>query len=214
MSKKANFAVTVVDRLAGKCIFVLRSLLPLALISFVGRATGQETSIDTTHSKLLIHVSKSGLFSGFADNHEVEAPISKGSLNTKAGQLRLSVDSRQMRVLDPQLSSDKRQQVQERMLGPEVLDSIRFPEITFESTHAEQEHGGRIRVDGMLSLHGVRKFVSVLAQMENGRYSGRFALKQRDFGITPVSIAGGAVKVKDELTIEFDILTTPGEKGK
>jgi YceI-like domain len=174
--------------------YVLRSLLPLALISCVGSANGQETSIDTAHSKLLIHVSKSGLFSGFAGNHEVEAPIAKGSLDTKAGQLRLSVDSRQMRVRDPQLSSDKRQQVQERM--------------------AEQELEGRVRVDGMLSLHGVRKPVSVLAKMENGRYTGRFSLKQRDFGITPVSIAGGTVKVKDQLTIEFDILTTPGEKAK
>jgi hypothetical protein len=64
--------------------YVLRSLLPLALISCVGSANGQETSIDTTHSKLLIHVSKSGLFSGFADNHEVEARIAKGSLETKA----------------------------------------------------------------------------------------------------------------------------------
>jgi len=195
--------------------YVVRSLLPVvALISCVGSATGQDTSIDTTHSKLLIHVSKSGVFSGFADNHEVEARIAKGSLDTKAGQLRLSVDSRQMRVLDPQLSADKRQQVQERMLGPEVLDSIRFPEITFESTHAEQELEGRVRVDGMLSLHGVRKRVSVLAKMENGRYTGRFSLKQRDFGITPVSIAGGTVKVKDQLTIEFDILTTTAEKKK
>ena len=194
--------------------YVLRSFLPLVLISCVGSATGQETSIDTTHSKLLIHVSKSGLFSGFADNHEVEARIAKGSLDTKAGKLRLSVDSRQMRVLDPQVSSDKRQQVQERMLGPEVLDSIRFPEITFESTHVEQEHEGRIRVDGLLSLHGVTKPLSVLAQMENGRYTGRFALRQRDFGITPVSIAGGTVKVKDELTIEFDIVTALGEMGK
>src|SRR4029077_9156963 len=157
---------------------------------------------------------KSGLFSGFADNHEVEARIAKGSLDTKAGQLRLSVDSRQMRVLDPQLSSDKRQQVQERMLGPEVLDSIRCPEITFESTHVERALKGRIRVDGLLSLHGVTKPVSVLAQFENGRYTGRLALKQRHFGITPVSIAGGSVKVKDELMIEFDILTVAGEKGK
>lgn len=194
--------------------FVLRLLLPLALIPCVDRAAGQLSLIDTAHSKLLIHVSKAGVFSGFADNHEVEARIVEGSLDTKAGQLRLSVDSRRMRVLDPQLSSDKRQQVQERMLGPEVLDSIRFPQITFESTHVEQEHEGRIRVDGLLSLHGVTKPVSLLAQVENGRYTGRFAIRQRDFGITPVSIAGGTVKVKDELTIEFDILTTPGEKGK
>jgi len=185
--------------------FALRLVLPLALISCIASSAGQVDSIDTTHSRLLIRVSKSGIFSGFADNHEVEARIAKGSLDPKAGQLRLSIDSRQMRVLDPQLSSDKRQQVQERMLGPDVLDSIRFPEITFESTHAEPEHEGRIRVDGLLSLHGVTKPVSVLAHVKNGRYTGKFALRQRDFGITPVSIAGGTVKVKDELTIEFDI---------
>jgi hypothetical protein len=32
-------------------------------------------------------------------------------------------------------------------------------------------------------------------------------LKQRDFGITPVSVAGGTVKVKDQVKIEFDIAT-------
>lgn len=191
---------------------VLRVLLPLALVSSVGRASGQVTSIDTTHSNLLIHVSKSGVFSGFADNHEVEARIAKGSLDAKNGQLRLSVDSRQMRVLDPQLPADKRRQVQERMLGPEVLDSSHFPEITFESTHVEQRQEGTVVVDGRLSLHGVTKPISIVAHMENGRYTGRFAVKQRAFGITPVSIAGGTVKVKDELAIEFDIATSPREK--
>ena len=193
--------------------FVLRSLLLLGLISCSDKAAGQQSSIDTAHSKLMIHVSKSGLFSGFADNHEVEASIAKGSVDAKSGQIRLSVDSRQMRVLDPQLSSDKRQQVQERMLGPEVLDSIRFPEITFESTRVEREHEGSTRVDGLLSLHGVRKPISVLVHVENGRYTGKFAMRQRDFAITPVSIAGGTVKVKDELVIEFDIHTGSSGNG-
>jgi hypothetical protein len=194
---------------------VLQLLLPLALalISGVGSATGQVTSIDTTHSKLLIHVSKSGVFAGFADNHEVEARIAEGSLDAKSGQLRLAVDSRQMRVLDPELPAEKRRQVQERMLGPEVLDSSHFPAITFESTHVEHRQEGTVVVDGRLSLHGVTKPVSIVAHVENGRYTGRFALKQRSFGITPVSIAGGTVKVKDELAIEFDVATSPGEKG-
>jgi hypothetical protein len=33
-------------------------------------------------------------------------------------------------------------------------------------------------------------------------------LKQTDFGITPISIGGGTVKVKNELRIDFDIVTT------
>jgi polyisoprenoid-binding protein YceI len=187
-------------------------LLPLALISCVGRVAGQVASIDTAHSRLLIHVSKAGVFSGFADNHEVEARIAKGTLDAKSGQLRLSVDSRQMQVLDPQLTPDKRRQVQERMLGPEVLDSTHFPEIIFESTHAEHGKEGIIVVNGRLSLHGVTKPISLVARLKGGRYTGTFALKQRDFDIIPVSIAGGMVKVKDELAIEFDIAPSPGEK--
>jgi hypothetical protein len=31
-------------------------------------------------------------------------------------------------------------------------------------------------------------------------------LRQKDFGITPVSVAGGSVKVKDEVRIEFEIV--------
>jgi hypothetical protein len=32
-------------------------------------------------------------------------------------------------------------------------------------------------------------------------------VRQSDFGMTPIRIAGGTVKVKDDVTIEFDIVT-------
>jgi polyisoprenoid-binding protein YceI len=192
--------------------FVLQLMLPLALISCVGTAAGQVVAIDTAHSRLLIHVSKTGVFSGFADNHEVEARITKGTLDAQSGQLGMSLDSRQMQVLDPQLPPDKRRQVQERMLGPEVLDSTHFPEIIFESTHVEHVKEGVVVVNGRLSLHGATKPISLVAHLKNGRYKGTFVLKQHDFGITPVSIAGGTVRVKDELAIDFDIATSPNEK--
>jgi hypothetical protein len=35
--------------------------------------------------------------------------------------------------------------------------------------------------------------------------TGRFAIRQTDFGIKPISV-GGVVKVKDELTIIFTIV--------
>jgi hypothetical protein len=34
-------------------------------------------------------------------------------------------------------------------------------------------------------------------------------LRQTDYGIAPISVAGGTVKVKDELKIDFDIVTRP-----
>jgi len=43
-------------------------------------------------------------------------------------------------------------------------------------------------------------------ERQNGGYRGSGQLRQKDFGITPVSVAGGSVKVKDEVRIEFDII--------
>jgi hypothetical protein len=41
--------------------------------------------------------------------------------------------------------------------------------------------------------------------LKDGLYQGAAALKQTEFGITPVKVAGGTVKVKDEVKIAFSI---------
>src|SRR5262249_18683028 len=158
--------------------------------------------IDSAGSKLTVRAFKTGLFSGFADNHEVEAPIANGTIDEAAGRVKFTVESKQMRVLDPQMKPSRRQEVQERMLGPDVLDSGRFPQITFESTSVERPGKNPFVVHGQLSLHGVRKPIVVDVHSENGAYKGTCTLKQHEFGIEPISIAGGTVKVKDELKIE------------
>ena len=39
-----------------------------------------------------------------------------------------------------------------------------------------------------------------------GIIQGVAEMKQKDFGISPISIAGGGVKVKDAVRIEFDVV--------
>jgi polyisoprenoid-binding protein YceI len=182
-----------------------KHLLIITLIAFVPLAVSQTRPIDSS-SRLVVHAYKSGLFSGFADNHEIEAPISEGTVDERALRVRFVVDASRMKVLDPKLSADKRREIQDRMEGPEVLDSARFPKITFESTKVERTEG-TLRVEGQLSLHGMSRPITVRVRTENGRYLGTCTLSQREFGIEPISIAGGTVKVKDELKIEFDIKT-------
>ena len=48
--------------------------------------------------------------------------------------------------------------------------------------------------------------VTFLVVRQTGVYRGTVTLKQRDFGIEPISIAGGTVKVKDELKVQFEIV--------
>jgi hypothetical protein len=163
--------------------------------------------IDAAHSVITVHVLKSGLFSAFADNHEIRAPISGGLLDETGRRVELVIDARKLMALDPSLTPEKRREVQQRMLGPEVLDSDRFHEIRFEASKVEQTSRDHFLVSGSLSLHGRTRPISLHILHSNGRYHGDAILKQLDFGITPVSVAGGTVKVKNELKIEFDIAT-------
>jgi len=181
------------------------SLAVLAVAVISAHAAGQPRAIDAGNSRITIHVAKAGLFSALGDNHEVAAPIAAGAVDQDARRVRLVIEASRLEVLDPQLSPEKRRQVQERMLGPDVLDVKRFPQISFESTKVEGAGPGPLVVQGRLSLHGQTRLVTATLRKDGERYLGSCTIRQREFGITPVSVAGGTVKVKDELRIDFDI---------
>jgi polyisoprenoid-binding protein YceI len=187
-------------------LIVMRGNCRISVFALLlGTSLAQTLPIDAEHSVITVHVFKSGLFSGFADNHEIRAPISSGLLDQAAGRVEIVVDSRKLVVLDPNLPPAKRQQVQERMLGPEVLDSNQFHEIRFQANDVKEESADHFLLAGTLSLHGKTRPISLHVVRSSGHYRGDVMLKQRDFGITPVTVAGGTVKVKDELKIELDI---------
>jgi polyisoprenoid-binding protein YceI len=162
--------------------------------------------IDTQKSVMTVRVFKSGLFSAFGHEHEISAPIEHGTFNESQPAAELVVDARKMRVMDKEVSEKDRAEIQETMLGPKVLDTRQFPEIRFHSTAVEPGGKGRWVVRGELSLHGQTHPLRLEVQSEKGHYRGTAALKQRDFGIEPVSVGGGTVKVKDELRVEFEIV--------
>ena len=116
-----------------------------------------------------------------------------------AARVQLVVECAHLRVVDPGLSPSDRDKVQTRMLGPEVLDVDRFPQIRFQSTTVDQVKPGVWVVTGNLTLHGESRVVKLNVTTEQGRYKAATSLKQTDYGITPISIAGGAVTVKDEV---------------
>jgi hypothetical protein len=184
---------------------VLSILLLSVTLLFRPLPTESPRAVDTAHSTLKIHVYKTGLFSAFGHNHEIEAPIEGGEV-AESGNLSvaLRVDARKLRVLDPE-DPKSRPQVQETMLGPQVLDSTRFPEIRFEAAKIEAKGENHWTVRGNLTLHGQSHPISFDVALADKLYRGTATIKQTDFGITPVTVAGGSVKVKDEVKAEFVI---------
>jgi hypothetical protein len=157
-------------------------------------ATRQPVDVDA--STITVRVYKAGLFRAFGDNHEIQAPIKDGFIDdAESPWVQIVIEARRLRVLDPSLSPHNREEVQTRMLGPDVLDANQFPEIRFQSTAVGQVPSGGWMVREQLTLHGHTEPVTVRLLREHSHYTGSASLKQTAFGITPIAIAGGT-KVK------------------
>jgi YceI-like domain len=187
-----------------KSLLSLTSTLVVAACAALG---AQSRPIDTEQSTLTVFAYKSGLFSAFADDHVIRAPIAGGSIaDTGTPAVEITVRSADLVALDPTLSASKRAEVQARMIGPEVLDVKQYPDITFASTSIQPAGADRWTASGRLTIHGTTKPVTFAVTRQIGHYRGTLSLRQSDFGIKPISIVGGTVKVKDELKVEFDIV--------
>jgi len=165
----------------------------------------QPQTIDTQHSVMRVHVSKAGALSAFGHNHVIAAPIAAGKVDPGGKKVELQVDARRMTVEDPKASDKDRAEIQKTMLGPEVLDAARDSRIVFRSTSVAAAGANAWRVSGNLTLHGETRPITVDVKERDDHYIGQSVIKQSDFGIKPVRAAGGAVRTKDEVRVEFDI---------
>jgi polyisoprenoid-binding protein YceI len=190
---------------------ILSKNVPHLLAAVVFAACGapilsaQPRQIDTAHSRMTIHVYKAGALAAFGHDHEISAPIASGTVDAQAHKAELAVNTSTLRVEDPKASEKDRAEVQKNMLGSEVLDAQSYKEIRFHSTSAEAAGSGAWKVSGELSLHGASHPVSMEVREASGRYTGSCRLSLKMFGIAPISAAGGTIKVKDEIQIDFDI---------
>jgi polyisoprenoid-binding protein YceI len=194
----------------------------LALAAPAAPAAEIVYAVDAARSSVAVQVGRSGVFSFAGHTHTVVAPALQGNVVAVEGDLsrsavRLSFETARLTVLERGEPAGDAPRVQEAMLGPKVLDAGRFPAITFESTAVAGTRSGpgayRLTVQGSLTLHGVARPVTLPLAVEVGadgllKATGRMAVRQSDYGIDPVSVAG-VVKVKDEVAIEYTIVATP-----
>jgi hypothetical protein len=188
--------------------WILVSYLAAAIVILAG-PDQLEQAIDTERSSLTVHVGKAGLLSAAAHEHLVNAPIAGGTVTADGSTpaVWFSVDARRLSVRPEKDVPDKdRAEVQSNMQS-KVLESNMYPDIVFRSTEARRTGVLVWRVSGDLTLHGVTKPVSVDVTRQNDAYVGAVRIKQTEFGIQPIKIGGGVVRVKDELEISFRVYT-------
>jgi polyisoprenoid-binding protein YceI len=175
--------------------------------------------IDASQSNFMVHAFVGGLLSSFGHNHNIaikdisgETQFTDGTVAPASLIMRIKASS--LAVTDKVSDSDR--QTIEKTMREQVLETGKYPEITFNSTKIEvsiknSDGQYQAKIWGDLTLHGVTHNVLINAQLifdlKTLRARGEFSLKMTDYSIKPPSVAGGTITVKDTLKFNFNILS-------
>jgi len=129
----------------------------------------------------------------------------------QSGELEVTVRADSLELTDNVRPAD-RQDIEDRMRR-EVLEVSAYPEIVLRSTEIATEPVAdrryRLRVAGELELHGVTDRVPFDAELrvfdDGVRLTGAFPLRLSDHRIAPVTALAGAIRLRDELRVAFDV---------
>jgi polyisoprenoid-binding protein YceI len=201
-----------------RCATILFSLILLTVFAF-GQSRTRTYTIVPSESNFWVFVGKTGLFSALAHDHEIGVKSFSGRVvipeaNALGGSLEMEVDAPSLVVLDKKPSEEDKKKIFEAMHN-EVLESSKYQKISFKSVSvSDLKQSGNdaysFVVNGDLSLHGVTKRIAIPVAAtitpQQLRATGKYTLKQSDFGIKPYSAAGGTIKVKNEIVINFNIV--------
>jgi len=170
--------------------------------------------VDSPHSLVTIEVHRAGMLSGLGHDHVVASRDVAGYVSVSTGVSDLYVPLNSLVVDDPGLRTAAGMNTQpsqkdiagtRRNMLTRTLDAAHFP---FALIHIARKDDSRLKV--AITLHGITRNYAVDARFENvtGGISvaGSMSFRQSDFGITPLAVLGGALKVQDRVDLRFAIL--------
>jgi polyisoprenoid-binding protein YceI len=181
-------------------------------------------ALDANASRFTVQAFATGMLSTFGHNPKIAIRGYDGEIQFtpdtyENAVVRVTVRTSAMEVLD-EMSGDDRKKLEQTMY--DVLEVQRFPSAVYETkqitVQKQTEDLLLVRATGTLSFHGVTQAQSVDARVTRLgtmlRISGDFSLRQSDYAIKPVSFAGGALRLKDELKFTFELVARmPGDAG-
>jgi polyisoprenoid-binding protein YceI len=109
--------------------------------------------------------------------------------------------------------TEQQKQIINREIKELVLETAKYPEITFRSTQVTVKPtpaGFDVRLGGDLTLHGVTRHVVIPALVTlSGRdlhARGEFTINRGDYNVKATSALHGTIRVRDKLKLSFDIV--------
>lgn len=173
--------------------------------------------LDASQSRFMVRAFSGGLLWFKGHDHFIavrdfsgEAQLTLNAISPASLQMTIRADSL---VETRDVFTEEQKQIINRELREIVLESAKYPEITFKSTDVTgQLNGGRFeaKIGGDLTLHGVTRHIRIPAQVtlsgETLRARGEFTVNRGDYNVKATFAAHGLVRVRDKLKFTFDIV--------
>ena len=168
-------------------------------------------------SKIEILIGTAGVFGFMGHGHTIVPKAYDGEMELKPkdnvpATLSIRIDATSLQETADFKQEDKN--TIEKQLHGEVLETAKYPEITFHSTGIQYSmspgHVFDTQISGDLTLHGVSKKITVPARVVDAgdhlRASGKFKINRKDYNIEPKTAAGGTVKVDKVMEVSFELV--------
>ncbi len=195
---------------------------PLPYAWYAGRANVY--SVDPERSKVLLYVYREGPLSGLGHNHLIrvgdlaglvylsdDLVHARADLAFSAAALELDPPGERAaagREFSSKLSQSDLRATRENMLGPDALDAIDHPFIHIRIRPMARDRNF-LRLLAEVTLRGVTHASEETVELTLGagliELEGTLTVRQSDFGITPFSVLGGAIRVRNEVLIRYRI---------
>lgn len=188
--------------------------------------TGGTFEIGPEQGTLSVCTSRSGVASKIGHDLRIEVTKWSGTVvvapdDPSGSSVRIVADARSLRVKEgtggaKALTDSDRADI-EKTTHEKMLKTSKHPEIVFESTAlsgvSSPTPPATAAIDGKLTIFGdprpVRLDLSIEAADAGFHVTGRGTIRQTDWGIKPYSAFMGALKIKDEVEIRFDVKVGP-----
>jgi polyisoprenoid-binding protein YceI len=178
--------------------------------------------MDSRASRFTVQAFATGMLARMGHNPTIGIRDFSGEMKfdpdkLQAGGFHLVIKTASLSVQDDMNDKDRREI--ERLMSQEVLETSKFPEVVYDASNititkmADALYSAA--VSGNLTMHGVTNSQTIPVRValfgSMLRASGDFSLEQTDYNIKLVSVAGGALKLKDELKFSFEIVARKQE---
>jgi polyisoprenoid-binding protein YceI len=172
--------------------------------------------IDCNKGEFTVQAFASGLLSGLGHSpsfavSEFSGQVTVPDEDTGKATCFIVIKTNSLLLLD-KVSEHDRHDI-EGTMRTKVLEVSRFPEIVFVGAIVSSQSGKAgdlVELAGELTLHGKERTHLVNAEVRIDdreiRARGESKVRQTEYAIQLVSVAGGMLKVKDEVKVSFDLV--------